>query len=33
VGALETPIPFSPPLEDHVLPSAGRIVDAVRRLS
>ena len=32
VAALETPIPFSTPLEQYVLPSAARIVDAVRAL-
>lgn len=31
VGSLEVPIPFSPPLEEAVLPSVGRIVDAVAR--
>ena len=30
VGARHVPIPFSPPLENYVLPSAARIVDAVR---
>lgn len=33
VAALETPIPFSTPLEQYVLPSAARIVDAVRALA
>jgi acetoin:2,6-dichlorophenolindophenol oxidoreductase subunit beta len=32
VGALDTPIPFSPPLEQYVLPSAARIVSAVTAL-
>ena len=30
VGARHVPIPFSPPLEDYVLPSPARIVDAVK---
>lgn len=32
VGALNTPIPFSPPLEEYVLPNARRVVDAVHAL-
>lgn len=32
IGALDLPIPFSPPLEDAVLPSAGKIEDKARRL-
>ena len=32
VGALNVPIPFSPTLEDYVLPSADRVVTAVRSL-
>ena len=32
VGAVDTPIPFSKPLEAKVLPDAQRIVDAVRRV-
>lgn len=32
VAGLNTPIPFSPPLEDYVLPSAERIVDTVRAM-
>lgn len=32
VAALDTPIPFSPPLENHVIPSTARIIDAVRKL-
>lgn len=32
VGALDTPIPFSKVLEDHVLPDDGRIVEAVRNV-
>lgn len=33
VGSLDAPIPFSPPLEDYVMPSTQRIVDAVRSLT
>lgn len=32
VGALDVPIPFSPPLEDAVLPSAERIEAEARKL-
>ncbi len=32
VAALDTPIPFSPPLENHVIPSTARIIDAVHKL-
>ena len=32
VGGLNVPVPFSPPLENFVLPDAGRVVTAVRRL-
>lgn len=32
VGSLNVPVPFSPPLENYVIPSAERIVEAVRRL-
>ncbi len=32
VGSLDAPIPFSPPLEDYVMPSTQRVVDAVRSL-
>jgi pyruvate dehydrogenase E1 component beta subunit len=32
VCGLNTPIPFAPTLENYVLPSAARVVDAVRRL-
>ncbi len=31
VAALNTPVPFSPPLEEYVLPDAQRVVDAVQR--
>ncbi|MGD1992070.1 MAG: alpha-ketoacid dehydrogenase subunit beta [Anaerolineae bacterium] len=33
VGALNTPVPFSPPLEAYVLPNAERVVDAVHRMT
>ncbi|HZD38836.1 MAG TPA: alpha-ketoacid dehydrogenase subunit beta [Actinomycetes bacterium] len=33
VGSLDVPVPFSPPLEEYVLPSAGRIAEAVRGLA
>lgn len=32
VAALDTPIPFSPPLEDYVIPSTARIIDATHKL-
>lgn len=32
VGALDVPIPFSPPLEDYVLPSVDRVIAAVRSI-
>ncbi len=33
VTALDTPVPFSPPLEDHFLPNAERIAAAARELA
>jgi 2-oxoisovalerate dehydrogenase E1 component beta subunit len=33
VGALETPVPFAPPLEDFVLPNTGKILAAMRELA
>lgn len=33
VGSLDVPVPFSPPLEEYVLPSAERVVAAVRAMS
>jgi pyruvate dehydrogenase E1 component beta subunit len=33
IGALNVPVPFSPVLENYVLPSPERIIDAVRALS
>jgi acetoin:2,6-dichlorophenolindophenol oxidoreductase subunit beta len=33
VGALNTPIPFSPPLEEYVLPTARRVVEAVKSIA
>ena len=32
IGALDTPVPFAPQLENFVLPTADRIVDAVKKL-
>ena len=32
VGSLDVPVPFSPPLEEYVLPTAARVVDAVRAM-
>jgi 2-oxoisovalerate dehydrogenase E1 component beta subunit len=32
VAALDTPVPFSPPLEENFLPSAAKIADAARRV-
>ena len=33
VGAKDVPIPFSPPLEDFVLPSVSDVVDAVKAVA
>ncbi len=33
VAALNTPVPFSPPLEEYVLPTADRVVDAVKSIA
>ena len=33
VGGLDTPVPFSPPLEDAYRPSAGKIATAIRQLA
>jgi 2-oxoisovalerate dehydrogenase E1 component beta subunit len=33
IGALDTPIPFAPPLEEYVLPSRDKIVHALRDLN
>jgi 2-oxoisovalerate dehydrogenase E1 component beta subunit len=33
VGALDTPVPFSPPLEEYVLPDVQKILEAMRSLS
>jgi pyruvate/2-oxoglutarate/acetoin dehydrogenase E1 component len=30
IGALDTPVPFSPPLENHTIPSLGHVVDMLR---
>ena len=32
VTALDTPIPYSKPMEEYVLPGAGKIADAVRQV-
>lgn len=32
VAAYDTPIPFSPPLEKHVIPDEGRIIQAIREV-
>jgi acetoin:2,6-dichlorophenolindophenol oxidoreductase subunit beta len=33
IGALNTPVPFSPALEEYVLPTAARVVDAVKSMA
>lgn len=33
LAALDTPVPFSPPLEDYFRPNAAKIADAVRKLA
>ena len=33
IAALDTPVPFSPVLEDYVIPSAKKIADAARKLA
>ena len=32
VGALDTPVPYSPPLEDAMLPNKGKILNALEEL-
>jgi pyruvate/2-oxoglutarate/acetoin dehydrogenase E1 component len=32
IGALDTPVPFSPPLEDYTIPSADLVVRHIERL-
>jgi pyruvate/2-oxoglutarate/acetoin dehydrogenase E1 component len=32
LGCLDTPVPYSPPLEDHYLPNADKLVARVREL-
>ena len=32
IGALDTPVPFSPPLENHTVPSKDHVVDVVGSL-
>jgi len=33
VGARDAPIPFSPPMEDFVLPNTGQVVEAVHGIT
>jgi pyruvate/2-oxoglutarate/acetoin dehydrogenase E1 component len=33
LAAPDTPVPFSPPLEDYFLPSARRVIEAARKLA
>jgi pyruvate/2-oxoglutarate/acetoin dehydrogenase E1 component len=30
IGALDTPVPFSPPLENHTIPSVEYVVEMIR---
>jgi pyruvate/2-oxoglutarate/acetoin dehydrogenase E1 component len=30
IGALDTPVPFSPPLENHTIPSLEHVLDMLR---
>ena len=30
IGALDTPVPFSPPLENHTVPSLEHVVDMLK---
>jgi len=30
IGALDTPVPFSPPLEDFTVPSTDHVIEVVR---
>jgi pyruvate/2-oxoglutarate/acetoin dehydrogenase E1 component len=32
VAAIDTPVPFSPPLEDRYLPNESKIIDAVKSI-
>ena len=32
IGALDTPVPFSPPLEDHTIPTSDLVVRHIRRM-
>ena len=32
IGALDTPVPFSPPLENHTIPSLEHAIDMLRTL-
>jgi 2-oxoisovalerate dehydrogenase E1 component beta subunit len=33
IGSIDSPVPYSPPLEDYYLPQVGEIVDAARKLA
>ena len=33
LGALDVPVPFAPPLEEHVLPNQAKIIGLLRELS
>jgi 2-oxoisovalerate dehydrogenase E1 component beta subunit len=33
IGALNTPIPTSPPLEDNMLPSTAQVIETVRKVA
>ncbi|MDC3317336.1 hypothetical protein OAV29_03740 [Candidatus Poseidoniaceae archaeon] len=32
IGALDTPVPFSPPLEDHTIPSIDHVIKVIQSL-
>ena len=33
IGALDTPVPFSPPLENHTVPSLEHVIKALRQVA
>jgi pyruvate/2-oxoglutarate/acetoin dehydrogenase E1 component len=33
IGALDTPVPFAPPLEDHTVPSLDHVIKALRQVA
>jgi pyruvate/2-oxoglutarate/acetoin dehydrogenase E1 component len=33
IGALDTPVPFSPPLEDYTIPSLEHVIEVLRTTS